>query len=342
MRLRTNTKTQRFVLTEPRDGVTSHTRRRHNSSSDGITSFMTTSTRTDSNADLEDSSYDGVTTKTSACPRLNRAQGLEENGPNQVAANNGGQGRGNQENQARGRAFMLGTKKDRQDPNIVKGFISTTFIPLLGLEPSELGFKDEIEIASGQLVEIDKVIKGMDWLANYKAKIICHEKVVRIPLPNGKVFRVFGERPEEKARFLMGAKEIEFRIELTPGATPVAKSPNRLAPFELEELWTFRVHFLRGARRTLKFLRHVINGNRIHVDPSKIEAVKNWKAPRTLTEVPSSIRLSIGGEEHELAFQTLKDKLYNAPVLALPDGPEDFVVYCDAYGIGLGCVLMQR
>ncbi|GJR29446.1 putative reverse transcriptase domain-containing protein [Tanacetum coccineum] len=109
-------------------------------------------------------------------------------------------------------------------------------------------------------------------------KIICHEKVVRIPLPNGKVFRVFGERPEEKARFLMGAMAMD------------------------------------------------------HSRPSKIEAVKNWKAPRTLTE----------GEEQELAFQTLKDKLCNAPILALPDGPEYFVVYCDASGIGLGCVLMQR
>ncbi|GKG34449.1 putative reverse transcriptase domain-containing protein, partial [Tanacetum coccineum] len=55
----------------------------------------------------------------SACPRLNRAQGLEENHPNQVVANNGGQGRGNQRNQARGRAFMLGAEEARQDPNIV-------------------------------------------------------------------------------------------------------------------------------------------------------------------------------------------------------------------------------
>ncbi|GKC02335.1 hypothetical protein Tco_0993945 [Tanacetum coccineum] len=107
---------------------------------------------------------------------------------------------------------------------------------------------------------------GMDWLSNYKAEIIFHEKVVRIPLPDGKVLRVVGERPEEKARLLMSAKasdkkqeeiyvvrdlpevfsddlsrllpirEIEFRIELIPGATPVAKSPYRLAPFELEEL----------------------------------------------------------------------------------------------------------
>ncbi|GKF21897.1 putative reverse transcriptase domain-containing protein, partial [Tanacetum coccineum] len=55
----------------------------------------------------------------------------------------------NQGNQARGRAFMLGAEEARQDPNIVTG-----------LEPSDLGFRYEIEIASKQLVEINKVIKG--------------------------------------------------------------------------------------------------------------------------------------------------------------------------------------
>ncbi|GKF11642.1 hypothetical protein Tco_0049568 [Tanacetum coccineum] len=73
----------------------------------------------------------------------------EINRPNQVAANNGGQGRGNQGNQARGRAFMLGAKEARQDLNIITC-----------LEPSDFGFRYEIEIASGQLIEIDKVIKG--------------------------------------------------------------------------------------------------------------------------------------------------------------------------------------
>ncbi|GKA09193.1 putative reverse transcriptase domain-containing protein [Tanacetum coccineum] len=52
-------------------------------------------------------------------------------------------------------------------------------------------------------------------------------------------------------------------------------------------------------------------------------------------------RLSMG-EEQELAFQTLKDKLCNASVLALPNGLEEFVVYCDASGLRLDCVLMQR
>nr|GEW96171.1 reverse transcriptase domain-containing protein [Tanacetum cinerariifolium] len=85
-------------------------------------------------------------------------------------------------------------------------------------------------------------------------------------------------------------------------------------------------------RDHVEYLRHVINGNEIHVDPSKIEAVKNWKAPRTPTN----------GEDQKLAFQTIMDNLCNTPVLALPDELKDFVVYCDASGIGLGCMLIQR
>ncbi|GJR49192.1 reverse transcriptase domain-containing protein [Tanacetum coccineum] len=54
---------------------------------------------------------------------------------------------------------------------------------------------------------------GMDWLSNYKAEIICHEKVVRIPLPDGKVLRVVGERPKEKARLLMSTKASDKKQE---------------------------------------------------------------------------------------------------------------------------------
>ncbi|GJW81348.1 putative reverse transcriptase domain-containing protein [Tanacetum coccineum] len=225
----------------------------------------------------------------------------------------GSQGRGKNGNQACGRAFVMGAEEARQDLNIVMGtftlnnhyattlfdsgadysFISTTFIPLLRIEPSSLGFSYEIEIASGQLVEINKfirgckleierhtfdidlilfghrsfdVIVGMDWLSRHKAKIVCHEKVVRIPLPNGKILRVLGEKPEEKMKHLMSAKtkeqklkdivivrnfpevfpdelsglppsqEFEFRIDLIPRAMLVAKSLYRLAPSEMEEL----------------------------------------------------------------------------------------------------------
>nr|GEV29662.1 putative reverse transcriptase domain-containing protein [Tanacetum cinerariifolium] len=137
----------------------------------------------------------------SACPRLNRAQRPGGTRPNQVIINNGGQCRGN---------------------NVI--------------EPSDIGFSYEIEIASGQLVEIDKVIRGgkleieghvfdinlipfgsesfdviigMDWLSNHKAEIICHKKVVRVPLQDGKVLRVIGERPKEKMQHLRSAKTKE-------------------------------------------------------------------------------------------------------------------------------------
>nr|GFB32304.1 hypothetical protein [Tanacetum cinerariifolium] len=48
------------------------------------------------------------------------------------------------------------------------------------------------------------------------------------------------------------------------------------------------------------------------------------------------------GDKQEAAFQLLKQKLYSAPILALPEGSEDFIVYCDASNKGLGVVLMQR
>nr|GEV16918.1 putative reverse transcriptase domain-containing protein [Tanacetum cinerariifolium] len=66
------------------------------------------------------------------------------------------------------------------------------------------------------------------------------------------------------------------------------------------------------------------------------------KIAKSLTVLTQKGKTFYWGKEQGNVFQTLKDKLCNAHVLALPDGPEDFVVYCDASGLGLGCVLMQR
>nr|GEX04415.1 hypothetical protein [Tanacetum cinerariifolium] len=232
----------------------------------------------------------------------------------------------------------------------------------------------------------DFIVK-MDWLSRHKAKIVCNEKVVRIPLPHGEILRVLGENPKENVRYLMSAKteehklkdiivvriflevfpddlsglppsrEFKFRIDLIPREMPVAKSPYRLVPSEIEELssqlrelhdkvartqYFFKIdlrfgyhqlrvhaddisktafrtrygHFkftvmtfgLTNASATkeedemhlglilellkkeklyakfskcelwlqdVHFLGHEINGDGIHVDPSKIEAVKN-------------------------------------------------------------------
>ncbi|GJT13029.1 putative reverse transcriptase domain-containing protein [Tanacetum coccineum] len=79
--------------------------------------------------------------------------------------------------------------------------------------------------------------------------------------------------------------------------------------------------------RIVQFLGHLIDSQGLHVDPAKIEAVKNWTSPTTPTEKNKNY---IWGEEQESAFQLLKQKLCEAPILALPEGNDDFVVYCDA------------
>ncbi|GKD90342.1 putative reverse transcriptase domain-containing protein, partial [Tanacetum coccineum] len=85
------------------------------------------------------------------------------------------------------------------------------------------------------------VIIGMDWLSWHKAEIVCHEKVVRIPLPYSEILRVLGENPEEKVfpddlSGLPPTREFKFRIDLISRAMSVVKSPYRLASSEMEEL----------------------------------------------------------------------------------------------------------
>ncbi|GKC16478.1 putative reverse transcriptase domain-containing protein [Tanacetum coccineum] len=120
---------------------------------------------------------------------------------------------------------------------------------------------------------------------------------------------------------------------------------------------------------SVQFLGHVINNKGVHVDPAKVEAIRNWSAPTTPKEVRQFLGLAgyyrrfiegfsliskpltkltqknkkyEWGTEEDEAFQTLKHKLCSAPILALPEGTENFVVYCDASLKGYGAVLMQR
>nr|GEY99484.1 putative reverse transcriptase domain, ribonuclease H-like domain, aspartic peptidase domain protein [Tanacetum cinerariifolium] len=82
----------------------------------------------------------------------------------------------------------------------------------------------------------------------------------------------------------------------------------------------------------MQFLGHIIDSQGLHVDPAKIEVVKNWETPITPTKK----------EDQESAFQLLKQKLYEALILAFPEGNDDFVIYCGASLQGLGAVLMQK
>ncbi|GJT30470.1 putative reverse transcriptase domain-containing protein [Tanacetum coccineum] len=79
---------------------------------------------------------------------------------------------------------------------------------------------------------------GMDWLSKRKFVIVCHVTVVRIPLESDEILRVHGERTLGAAKSLMNAKrQVEFRIDLVPGATPVVKSTYHLTPSEMQELF---------------------------------------------------------------------------------------------------------
>ncbi|GJS23278.1 putative reverse transcriptase domain-containing protein [Tanacetum coccineum] len=88
----------------------------------------------------------------------------------------------------------------------------------------------------------------------------------------------------------------------------------------------------------VQFLGHVIDSRGIHVDPAKIESIKDWASPK----IPTEIRQFLGLAGYYRRFIEGFSKIANAPILALPEGSEDFVVYCDASHKGLSDVLMQR
>ncbi|GJS48942.1 putative reverse transcriptase domain-containing protein [Tanacetum coccineum] len=121
--------------------------------------------------------------------------------------------------------------------------------------------------------------------------------------------------------------EVDLKLVLE-----LLKKEKLFARFPKCEFWLQEVHFL----------RHVVNNSGIHMDPSKIKVVKNWKIAKPLTSLTHKNQKYEWGAKQEEAFQTLKDNLCNAPILSLPDAPDDFVVYYEASNKGFRCVLIQR
>ncbi|KAA3483464.1 DNA/RNA polymerases superfamily protein [Gossypium australe] len=121
--------------------------------------------------------------------------------------------------------------------------------------------------------------------------------------------------------------------------------------------------------REVAFLGHVVSAEGIRVDPCKIEAVLDWKPPRSVAEIRSFLGLAgyyrrfvegfsliaapltkllrkgvpfVWTEKQQENFDKLRKILTEAPVLVQPEAGKLFTVYCDASHTGLGCVLMQE
>ncbi|GJS47676.1 putative reverse transcriptase domain-containing protein [Tanacetum coccineum] len=209
--------------------------------------------------------------------------------------------------------------------------------------------------------------------------------------------RDFPEVFPEDLPGLPPVRQVEFQIDLVPGAAPIARASYRLARSEMEELiddlfdqlqgssvysnidlrsgyhqlrvcdedipkTAFRTRYghyefqvmpfeltnalivfmdLMNRLSKVQFLGHVIDSEGIHVDPAKIDKGFS-KIAKPMTKLTQKSVKFNWGENEETAFQTLKQKLCSAPILALTEGSENFIVYYDASHKGLGAVLMQK
>nr|GEW66282.1 reverse transcriptase domain-containing protein [Tanacetum cinerariifolium] len=231
------------------------------------------------------------------------------NCPNQVMAIKGGQGRGNNGNQARRGAFMMGVSSESSlGPKHYDGQL---------VEITKVVRDSKLEI-EGHTFDIDlipfgdgsfNVIVRMDWWIRHKAEIICHEKVVRIPLPHGKILRVLGENPEEKYFSKIDLRSGYHQLKVHEDDIPKTVFRTRYGYFE----FTVMPFGLTNAPATKE--EHEMYLGLI------LELLKKEKLYKKFSKYEFWLR--------EVQFF---GHVIN----------EDFVVYCNASDLGLGGGLMQR
>ncbi|XP_042444031.1 uncharacterized protein LOC122029149, partial [Zingiber officinale] len=167
-----------------------------------------------------------------------------------------------------------------------------------------------------------------------------------VSLPNRPAYR---SNPQETKEIQNQVEELLqkgwVRESLSPCAVPVILVPKK------DGTWRF-----------------VISSKGVQVDEGKVKAIRDWPTPKIVSEVRSFhglasfyrrfvkdfntvaaplneiVKKNMGfrwGENQEKAFQTLKDKLTHAPILALPDFSKSFEIECDASHVGIGAVLLQ-
>ncbi|GJV41956.1 putative reverse transcriptase domain-containing protein [Tanacetum coccineum] len=229
------------------------------------------------------------------------------------------------------------------------------------------------------------VIIGIDWLSNLRAKIVCFEKTVQILLSNEDILEVHRERlggnlkllktmkvndpkledipvvrefpgvfPEDLSG-LPPSREVEFCIYLIPRAIPVAKSPYRLEPRDMQELSNQLKELQKmvscdlalylGKPQSCLLRRRMVHSPYldkfviVFIDDILIYSMfkEEHEVHLELLEKEKLFERFLKckfwleeGDEQEIALLRLKDMLCDALILALPKGADDFVVYNDA------------
>nr|GEX23472.1 putative reverse transcriptase domain-containing protein [Tanacetum cinerariifolium] len=170
--------------------------------------------------------------------------------------------------------------------------------------------------------EVDKYVSGLPDMIRGNTEDKSGEK----RLEDVPIVRDFPEVFPKDLPSLPPTRQVEFQIDLIPGAAPVM-------PFGLKNAPTVFMDLMNLVCKPYldKFVIVFIDDILIYSN-NKEEHKERLKRKSPLN----------GGDKQEAAFQTLKNKLCSAPILALPQGAENFIVYCEASHKGLGAVLMQN
>nr|GEW19968.1 putative reverse transcriptase domain-containing protein [Tanacetum cinerariifolium] len=267
------------------------------------------------------------------------------------------------------------------DTGADRSFISTAFSSLIDIVPTLLGNSYDVELTDGKIVRDEKLVRvpyGDETLIFYgdESNDVRESRLKIISCSKVQEYMAKGLFPEDLSG-LPPARPVEFQIDLIPGAVLVAREPYRLTPYEMKEFlkqlqeifdkgfirpssspWGAPVLFVKirmghsGCASTTYYskiyLRSGYHQLRVREQdiPKRVfrtRFIEGFsKIAKSMTKLTQKGVKFDWGEKEENAFQLLKKKLYSAPILALPEGSEDFVVYCDASHKGLGIVLMQR
>ncbi|GJR16515.1 putative reverse transcriptase domain-containing protein [Tanacetum coccineum] len=235
----------------------------------------------------------------------------------------------------------------------------------------------KIDLLPTRLGSFDVIIR-MDWLAYHRSVIDCYEKIIRISLPNGEILEVQGERPEKDSGSLACIKADEKKLDDIHVVRDFLDifPDDLLAPSEMLELsnqlkelqekgfirpshspWGAPVLFVKkkdGAIRICACCFSKINlrsgYHQLRVTEEDIPKIVfrtryghfEFRIAKPLTLLTQKNKSYVWDDNQDEAFRILKEKLCNAPVLAVPNGPNNFMVYCDASKQGFECVLMQQ